>query len=97
MQAMDLQGIVAYDVGLLRVDVGCSHPRNRGYSRNVSLPGKKCNTIFEILLAWAGWPLASTANLPKSNLVGAYPVTWLSLLESHVWGLGMWFLCLCLF
>ncbi len=35
-------------------------------------------------------PLGAQPNFPKPDLLGTYPDTWLSWLESQVWRCGIW-------
>jgi hypothetical protein len=45
---------------------------------------KRLYLLYDVL-GGLGGPLGSTARFSKPTLAGAYPDTWLSLSESHVW------------
>jgi hypothetical protein len=56
-------------------------------------PATQSKTMFKIGRSWAtcwgfGGPHGSSANPPQTNLDGAYPDTWLNLLESRAWRCG---------
>ncbi len=62
-----------------------------GYCENVAPPSKtELHHVYNgsclgyIRKAWVG-PLGAWPILPKPNMVGTYPDTWLSFIESHVW------------
>jgi hypothetical protein len=70
-------------------DVLFLHEKQKSMAGTLLRLATQIYVLFKTGCGWAtlgslGGPLGTQPILPKPNLVGAYPDTWLSLLESHV-------------